>query len=59
MKYFFLKNLEKLFLANNELEAVPQIKPLKELKYLDLRSNRIKPELQDVRQLNFGFIINF
>ena len=53
------KNLENLYLANNELEAIPQIKPLSHLKYLDLKSNNIRPELQDMRNLNFGFKINF
>jgi Leucine-rich repeat (LRR) protein len=53
------KNLENLYLANNELEAIPQIKPLNHLKYLDLKSNNIRPDLQDMKQLNFGFKINF
>ena len=36
-----------------------QLKGLDHLQYLDLNDNKIKPELQDLRNLNFGFKINF
>jgi hypothetical protein len=35
------------------------LEALEHLKYLDLKDNYIKPELQDMKNLNFGFKINF
>ena len=52
-------NLENLYLGNNELKTIPKIKTLDHLKYLDLKDNKIKPELQDMKNLNFGLKINF
>lgn len=53
------KNLENLYLGNNQLKNIPAIKTLDHLKYLDLKGNKIKVELQDTRNTNFGFKINF
>ncbi|MDI1316425.1 leucine-rich repeat domain-containing protein [Flavobacterium sp.] len=52
-------NLEYLYLNNNNLKTIPKIETLDHLKYLDLKDNKIKPELQDMRNLNFGFKIIF
>jgi Leucine-rich repeat (LRR) protein len=54
-----LKNLESLYLNNNKFKEVPNLEALDHLKYLDLKDNKIKPELQDMKNLNFGFKINF
>ncbi|MFT7352559.1 MAG: Leucine-rich repeat (LRR) protein [Flavobacterium sp.] len=54
-----LKNLEELYLTNNKLLDIPKIETLEHLKYLDLKKNKIKPELQDIKNLNFGFKITF
>lgn len=54
-----LKSLEELYLTNNKLLDIPQIETLEHLKYLDLKQNKIKPELQDLKNLNFGFKITF
>lgn len=53
------KNLEHLYLNDNILKKIPQVETLNHLKYLDLKNNNIKPELQDMKNLNFGFKINF
>lgn len=53
------KNLENLYLGNNQLQSIPVIKTLDHLKYLDLKGNKIKVDLQDTRNTNFGFKINF
>lgn len=53
------KKLEYLYLNNNELKTIPRIETLDHLKYLDLKDNDIKLELQDMKNLNFGFKINF
>ncbi|WP_298392789.1 leucine-rich repeat domain-containing protein [Flavobacterium sp.] len=53
------KNLESLYLNNNRFKDVPKLEALDHLKYLDLKDNKIKPELQDMKNLNFGFKINF
>jgi Leucine-rich repeat (LRR) protein len=53
------KNLENLYLNQNNFKKIPEIQTLDHLKYLDLRDNKIKPELQDMKNLNFGFKINF
>ena len=53
------KNLENLYLNQNNFKKIPEIQSLDHLKYLDLKDNNIKPELQDMRNLNFGFKINF
>ena len=53
------KNLESLYLNNNKLKEIPKLEALDHLKYLDLKDNYIKPELQDMKNLNFGFKINF
>ena len=54
-----LENLENLYLNHNKLEEIPKIKTLDHLKYLDLNDNKIDPKLLDMRNLNFGFKINF
>jgi Leucine-rich repeat (LRR) protein len=54
-----LENLENLYLNHNKLEEIPKIKTLDHLKYLDLNDNKIDPNLLDMRNLNFGFKINF
>ncbi len=57
---FKLTNLETLFLNHNNFKQIPKhIKGLDHLKYLDLNDNKIIPELQDLKNLNFGFKINF
>lgn len=53
------KNLESLYLNKNKLKEIPNLDALDHLKYLDLKDNNIKPELQDMKNLNFGFKINF
>lgn len=55
------KSLESLYLNNNKFKEVPKIQSLDHLKYLDLKNNNIKPELQlqETKDLNFGFKINF
>ncbi|MFV8354799.1 leucine-rich repeat domain-containing protein [Flavobacterium sp. XS1P32] len=54
-----IKNLEYLFLGNNQIEKVPVLKELDHLKFLDLKDNKIKTDLQDMKNLNFGFKVNF
>ena len=54
-----IKNLENLFLGNNQIEKVPVLKKLDHLKYLDLKDNKIKTDLQDMKNLNFGIKVNF
>uniref|UniRef100_UPI00375205FD leucine-rich repeat domain-containing protein n=1 Tax=Flavobacterium sp. TaxID=239 RepID=UPI00375205FD len=53
------KNLENLYLNHNKLKQIPQVQTLDHLKYLDLNDNKIEPKLQDMKNLNFGFKINF
>lgn len=53
------KNLESLYLNNNKFKEIPKLETLDHLKYLDLKDNNINPELQDMKNLNFGFKINF
>jgi len=53
------KSLENLYLNQNKFKKIPEIQSLDHLKYLDLKGNDIKPELQDMKNLNFGFKINF
>jgi Leucine-rich repeat (LRR) protein len=53
------KSLENLYLNQNKFKKIPEIQTLDHLKYLDLKGNDIKPELQDMKNLNFGFKINF
>ena len=53
------KNLEYLYLNYNKLKSVPKIQKLDHLRVLDLKNNNIKPELQDMKNLNFGLKINF
>ena len=54
-----LKKLEELYLTNNNLLEIPKIETLEHLKYLDLKQNKIKPELQEIKNLNFGFKVAF
>ncbi|MEM0575098.1 leucine-rich repeat domain-containing protein [Flavobacterium polysaccharolyticum] len=54
-----MKSLENLFLGNNQIEKVPVLKKLDHLKYLDLKDNKIKTDLQDMKNLNFGIKVNF
>lgn len=53
------KNLENLYLNQNNFKKIPKLDALDHLKYLDLNDNNIKPDLRDVKNLNFGFKINF
>ena len=53
------KNLEELYLNNNNFIEIPRLETLDHLKYLDLKDNNIKPDLQEIKNLNFGFKINF
>ncbi len=54
-----MKSLENLYLGNNQIEKVPVLKKLDHLKYLDLKDNKIKTDLQDMKNLNFGIKVNF
>ena len=54
-----IRNLENLYLNHNKFKQIPQIQTLDHLKYLDLNDNNINPKLQDMKNLNFGFKINF
>ena len=58
-KILELKNLENLYLNHNKFKDVPKIKTLEHLKFLDLYDNDLDPKLHDMRDLNFGFKINF
>lgn len=53
------KNLEFLYLNQNKFIEIPKLEPLNHLKFLDLSNNKIKPEFQDLQNINFGFKINF
>lgn len=53
------KNLEFLYLNENKFIEIPILEPLNHLKFLDLSNNKIKPEFQDLQNINFGFKINF
>ena len=53
------KNLESLYLNKNKFKEIPNLDALDHLKYLDLKDNNIKPEVQELKNLNFGFKINF
>jgi Leucine-rich repeat (LRR) protein len=56
---FSLKNLENIFLNDNHLKNLPKkIKTLDHLKYLDLKNNFQTPEIQEIKNMNFGFKIN-
>lgn len=54
-----LKFIEKLYLNNNHFKEIPNLQSLDHLIYLDLKDNQIQPEVIDMRNLNFGFKINF
>lgn len=54
-----LKNLEFLYLNQNKFKEIPRLEPLNHLKFLDLSNNKIKPEFQDIQNINFGFKIHF
>ena len=56
---FKLNNLENLYLNDNNFKKIPALDALNHLKYLDLQNNNIKSQLQDMKNLNFGFKINF
>lgn len=53
------KNLEYLYLNQNKLKTIPKIETLNHLKYLDLKDNKINPKTEDLKNINFGFQINF
>lgn len=53
------KNLENLYLNKNKLAEVPKLEALDHLKYLDLKDNNINADLQEMKNLNFGFKVNF
>ena len=44
---------------NNNFKEIPKLETLDHLKYLDLKDNYIDPKLQDMKNLNFEFKINF
>lgn len=55
-----LDHLEFLYLSQNRLKEIPkQIESLPHLQYLDIHDNNINPEIRDMKNLNFGFKINF
>lgn len=53
------KNLENLYLNKNKLVEVPKLEALDHLQYLDLKDNNINTNLQEMKNLNFGFKVNF
>lgn len=53
------QNLENLYLNKNKLVEVPKLETLDHLKYLDLKDNNINTNLQELKNLNFGFNVNF
>lgn len=58
-KFEKISSLETLYLNdNNFIELPKQIMKLQHLKYLDLKNNRIDPNIQELKNLNFGFILN-
>jgi hypothetical protein len=58
--FFKLKSIETLYLNNNFFKEIPvEVRGLNQLNFLDLNNNKIKHELQDIKNLNFGFKINF
>ncbi len=57
---FKLNHLEKLFLNSNSFSEIPdELRSLNHLQYLDMKDNKIRPEILDKEKLNFGFKINF
>lgn len=55
-----LSHLESLYLNSNDFREVPmEIKGLNQLKFLDLKDNKIKLDLQDMSISNFGYQIRF
>jgi Leucine-rich repeat (LRR) protein len=57
---FKLRKLEYLSLRNNELKEIPKnMNSLSHLKSLDLNQNNIAPDSTEIKNLNFGFKINF
>lgn len=57
---FKLQKLEYLSLRNNELKEIPKnMNSLSHLKSLDLNQNNIAPDSNEIKNLNFGFKINF
>ena len=58
--FFKLKSIESLYLNNNFFKEIPvEVRGLNQLNFLDLNNNKIKHELQDIKNFNFGFKINF
>ena len=53
------KKLEKLYLNKNKFKEIPKLETLNHLQYLDLKDNKINAELQETKNLNFGFKVNF
>jgi Leucine-rich repeat (LRR) protein len=57
---FKLQNLEYLSLRKNELKEIPKnMNSLSHLKSLNLNENNIAPDSIELKNLNFGFKINF
>jgi len=55
-----LSHLESLYLNSNDFREIPmEIRGLNQLKYLDLRDNAIKLDVQDMSISNFGYQIRF
>jgi Leucine-rich repeat (LRR) protein len=54
-----MKSLELLYLNDNNFMELPkQIMQLDHLRFLDFKNNKVDPNLQDMKNLNFGFKIN-
>lgn len=51
-----MKSLEMLYLNDNNFMELPkQIMRLDHLRLLDFKNNKVNPNLQDMKNLNFGF----
>lgn len=58
-KFEKMSSLETLYLNdNNFIELPKQIMKLQHLKYLDLKNNKIDPNIPELNNLNFGFTLN-
>ena len=58
-KFEKMSSLETLYLNdNNFIELPKQIMKLQHLKYLDLKNNKIDPNIPELKNLNFGFTLN-
>jgi Leucine-rich repeat (LRR) protein len=58
-KFEKMSSLETLYLNDNNFIELPrQIMKLQHLKYLDLKNNKIDPNIPELKNLNFGFTLN-